>query len=143
MIKNIACGVEDGKYYVQLCCGEEHIGKDCDCQSIGEDLSCDEAKVLAYQKSKELNVPVEYWCNIEENTFYIDYPNFITLFKENKDFREFVGTDKFIYCENRVVMNYSKYVSHREDGSVFLTQYAKENNDECCLIFSKKIIVKK
>lgn len=59
MIRNILIGLEEGnKYYVQSCCGEEHIGQSCDCKSYAEGLSKKEAISLANKKSKELNIPV-------------------------------------------------------------------------------------
>lgn len=61
-IANIAYGVNDkGKYYVQTCCNEEHLGQKCDCKSFGEEFSREEAIALAQRKAKELNVPVYEW----------------------------------------------------------------------------------
>lgn len=62
MVRCVAYGSEnDGKFYVQTCCGEEHIGNDCDCNILGEDLSEVEAKELARQRAEQLNVPLEVW----------------------------------------------------------------------------------
>lgn len=59
MIKHVLIGLENGeRYYIQSCCGEEHLGQSCDCKSYGEDLSKEKAVSLAKEKSKELNVPV-------------------------------------------------------------------------------------
>lgn len=59
MIKHVLIGLEDGsRYYVQSCCGEEHLGESCDCKSYGEELSKNDAVSLAEEKSKELGVPV-------------------------------------------------------------------------------------
>lgn len=63
MVKCIAIGSEkEGYFYVQTCCGEGHNGEDCDCRSLGESLSESEANKIAKEKSKELNVLVEFWC---------------------------------------------------------------------------------
>ena len=60
MIKSILCGKdEDNKFYVQQCCGEEHLGQQCECKSLGLYSSLNEAKKIAYAKGKELSVEVK------------------------------------------------------------------------------------
>lgn len=62
MIKTIAYGKNsDGSFYVQSACNEEHIGQQCACKSFGESFSEQDAKTLANDKAKELNVKVENW----------------------------------------------------------------------------------
>lgn len=62
MVKCVAYGSEkEGSFYVQTCCGEEHLGQDCDCKSLGENLTEIGAKKLAEKMAKELNVPIEVW----------------------------------------------------------------------------------
>ena len=62
MVKCVAYGSEkEGEFYVQTCCGEEHNGDECDCKNIADNLDEAEAKKLAEQKAKELNVPLEVW----------------------------------------------------------------------------------
>ena len=62
MVSCVAFGSEkEGKFYVQTCCSEEHNGGKCDCKSFGENFSKGEAKKLAEQKAKELNVPLKEW----------------------------------------------------------------------------------
>ena len=61
MVKNIAYGSENGKYYVQSCCNEEHKGQECDCRTYGENLTKEEAISLANKKGEELNVSVVCW----------------------------------------------------------------------------------
>lgn len=61
MIKNIGIGIEKGKYYVQTCCDEEHIGQDCGCKTLIENVSEEVALEIAERKSKELNVPIDKW----------------------------------------------------------------------------------
>ena len=48
MIKCIVYGSEQkDKFYVQSCCGEEHVGQSCDCKSHGENLNESDAQELA------------------------------------------------------------------------------------------------
>jgi hypothetical protein len=62
MIKCVAIGLESkGIYYVQTSCAEEHNGNECDCKSLGEKLTKEQAEQLAEVKAKELNVPVVKW----------------------------------------------------------------------------------
>lgn len=62
MITCVAIGSEkEGCFYVQTCCEKQHNGEECDCKSLGENLSEDEANKIAKEKSKELNVPVKFW----------------------------------------------------------------------------------
>lgn len=60
MVKTVIYGSEeDGSFFVQTSCDEEHFGQTCDCANFGENLTLSEAKRIANQKSKELNVPIE------------------------------------------------------------------------------------
>lgn len=61
MIKNIGIGFEKGKYYVQTCCGEEHIGQKCDCKTLIEDVPEKMALKISKKNSKKLNVPIDKW----------------------------------------------------------------------------------
>jgi len=64
MIKCVAYGSsEKDRFFVQTCCDEEHLGQDCDCKSLGEEFTIDEAVSLAHQTATKLNVPVENWFN--------------------------------------------------------------------------------
>lgn len=66
MVRCVAYGSEkDSKFYVQTCCGEEHYGEECDCKSLGDNLTEEDAKRIAEEKSKELNVPLEFWDKSE------------------------------------------------------------------------------
>lgn len=68
MIKNIIFGTEDNKaYYVQASCDQEHLGQPCECKSYGEGLTEIEAKKLAHDLGKSLNVPVK--CVIQKINF--------------------------------------------------------------------------
>lgn len=61
MIENIGIGLENGKYYVQTCCGEEHLGHKCDCNILIENVSEHEAIKIANKKCEDLNVPIQKW----------------------------------------------------------------------------------
>ena len=62
MIRSIAYGSDrEGNFFVQTCCNEEHLGQECGCKNIGEHFTKDEARILAEQKSNDLNVPLEFW----------------------------------------------------------------------------------
>ena len=57
MVKEVIYGTEDGmNYYVQTCCGEEHLGQDCDCREYGVNLVKEDAKILADKLSKDFKV---------------------------------------------------------------------------------------
>lgn len=62
MVKCIAVGSDsNGKFYVQSCCTEEHLGQKCDCRSFGENLSKRKADKIAEEKARGFQVPIEYW----------------------------------------------------------------------------------
>lgn len=62
MIRCVAYGFEKNGWYVQTACNETHLGQECDCATIAENLLTEEeARRLAEEKSKELNVPTEVW----------------------------------------------------------------------------------
>lgn len=65
MIKNVAYGKEK-EWYVQLVCAEEHMGQECACQTISENLTENEAKQLGEELAKQYNVELQKWrCNNE------------------------------------------------------------------------------
>ena len=61
VIKNIGIGLENGKYYAQTCCNREHKGQECDCKSLGENLTEVDAKTIAEEAANKLNVPIQKW----------------------------------------------------------------------------------
>lgn len=60
------------------------------------------------------------------------------VFEQDEKFRNFVVAGNFIHCENRFVINHPKYVRKNQDGIMFLTDYAKANEKECCIVFALK-----
>ena len=69
-------------------------------------------------------------------TYEVDTLEFFKVFKENEEFRSFLRKGNFIHCENRVVINHPKYVRSKQGGGVELTDYAKANEKECCIVFT-------
>lgn len=66
MVSMIAYGKEDGEYYVQGVCGEEHTGQKCACHVISTHSTLTEAKARAYTAAKILRVPLECWYGDSE-----------------------------------------------------------------------------
>lgn len=63
MVKCVIYGLEEGKYYVQTCCDEEHHGQECGCKSYAENIEHEEdAKFLAECIADKLNVSVKNRC---------------------------------------------------------------------------------
>ena len=73
---------------------------------------------------------------LENNeTFTIGIKDAVYEYITNKDFRDLIDSGKYIYVESHYCINDEKYVCKNEFGRLCLTDYAKNNIDECCLIF--------
>ena len=57
----------------------------------------------------------------------------------NPAFRKIIDSGNFAYIDSHVVINDSKYVKETIGGGLDLTDYAKQNVHECCLIFDLKL----
>ena len=70
-----------------------------------------------------------------EFTHEINAHEMLDLYEKDEKFKEIIKTGNFIFCENRVVLGYEKYITVR-NGKTVLADYAKNNESECCLIFT-------
>lgn len=79
MIKCILWGQSENKreYFVQTCCGEEHLGQTCDCKVILDKLTRLEAEGFALRQAAELKVPM-----ISNGSFS---PNLANKYRELKN----------------------------------------------------------
>ena len=78
--------------------------------------------------------------NKEENiefTYDINVHEMLGLYERCDEFKKIMKIGNFIFCENRVVIRHEKYITVK-DGKTVLTDYAKNNESECCLIFTLK-----
>lgn len=69
-------------------------------------------------------------------SYEISAINAFKEFKRNEEFREFLKGGNFIHCEDRMIINHPKYIKFNEEGVASLTDYAKENEQECCIQFT-------
>ena len=76
-----------------------------------------------------------------EQTYEISLEDSFKIYSENEKFRDVVSKGGFVYCENRFVINNEKYVM-RKDGKTLMTDYARRNEIECCLIFDLVEVLK-
>jgi hypothetical protein len=61
-------------------------------------------------------------------------------YQNNKDFRFLFDEELFRNVEGRYVINADKYRTLNADGDYVLTEYAKENLDECAITFEYNIL---
>ena len=71
-------------------------------------------------------------------TYEINIEDAVKEYIRNKEFRDFLEKGSFVHCENRFVLKHPKYVKY-EDGALKLTEYAKSNQEECCIIFKWEV----
>lgn len=74
-----------------------------------------------------------------KKTYEISFKEGIEIFRGNEEFREVLSKGQFTFCENRFVINDDKYIERRND-KIVLTEYAKNNESECCLSFNTEAI---
>lgn len=48
------------------------------------------------------------------------------------------GISNFIFVENHLCINNEKYITHKKNGNLILTEYARHHIDECCIAFDIK-----
>lgn len=91
---------------------------------------------LLYVNNKYHN-PVSFKPGVlkQGETFIVDEGGLEDLRKKNKYLQELLNTGKFVYLGYVVCINDAKYIEN-EDGKLDLTEYARNNVDECCLIFN-------
>ena len=57
----------------------------------------------------------------------------------NKEFGELVKTGAYQYVDAHFILNHPKYLEQRADGLVYLTDYARNHIDECCIPFDMTV----
>ena len=67
--------------------------------------------------------------------YNITSDEYIYEYAVNKIFKETIDGGNFIFADNRLVINDPKYVSVSDKGDFRLTEYAENNQHECCLVF--------
>lgn len=76
-------------------------------------------------------------------TFIVDPQNAAIESLLNSDLRERVLNEEVLYINNVFVLNNEKYFGTYQNGKHFLTSYALDHMDECCLVFDSNIVSKK
>lgn len=78
----------------------------------------------------------------KNQTFAIDRKSYEKLLKNDVEFNSLIEQGHFVYAECFVVQNDPLYVRESNtphmEGVLVLTEYARENADECCLIFERE-----
>lgn len=72
-------------------------------------------------------------------TYSIGIQDAIVEFVHNPNFRTLVKSGKYLYVDSHFCINDSKYIRYNDDGNAWLTDYARQHIDECCLIFDLEI----
>lgn len=77
----------------------------------------------------------------KNQTFAIDRKSYEKLLATDEEFAESIRQGEFVYAECFVVQNDPLYVKVSDtphmEGELVLTDYARENADECCMIFER------
>ena len=79
----------------------------------------------------------------KDESFVLDEKNRIYLCYFNEKVADHIRSGRFIYANFAVCINDPKYIDYSEVGVPFLTDYALEHMDECCLKFKRKNRVSK
>lgn len=72
-----------------------------------------------------------------DQTYTIDFDKMVMEYSRNSSFREILKSGDYIYVEGHLCINSSKYIWER-NGMTCLSGYARNNIDECCLLFTVK-----
>ena len=71
-----------------------------------------------------------------ELTQTISSDQLFQLFCDSQEFRNYLHPGLYIFIENHLVLNDSKYVKN-VNGRLYLTDYARNHPQECCLVFKQ------
>lgn len=81
---------------------------------------------------------------IDENKVYsIEAHEIKYIMVENKKLMERIKKGYYLYIDSHLVFNHPKYITKLDNGYLTLSDYAKENMDECCVSFEIKYENKK
>lgn len=67
-------------------------------------------------------------------SYSISIKDFLFLTMTDENLRKLISTDKYIFIDNHLCFKNSKYV-YIENNRFYLTKYALNNIDECCVLF--------
>ena len=70
-------------------------------------------------------------------TFLICAKDAVKLFAHNEKFRELISSGAYIYAEGRFCVNSAEYVRRDKEGKPYLTEYAHNHTEACCLRFDR------
>lgn len=92
-----------------------------------------EAYIPAYKVPSEIS-PYQ--------TFDISKDELVRMFRTDRKLRDMLHTGDFIYCEGHLCLNSAPYIEIGNDRNPKLTDYAHEHMAECCILFTKRKILK-
>lgn len=100
-----------------------------------------EAEGTMLYNDREYYYPITYRRSAlkKNQTFVIDRKSYEKLVSTNDKFAVQIKDGTFVYVECFVCINDPFYVTEdkKDQGKLMLTEYARENAHECCLIFEK------
>ena len=67
-------------------------------------------------------------------TYDVEPTDIAISFALNPDFREMMESGRYVYVDSHLCVNNPKYIESRY-GIAFMTDYARQHMDECCLTF--------
>ena len=131
---------------------EEALEKTAECFGVSKyeakvraiQLGIMEAEGTFLSSEKYYVFPISYRRHSlsKNQTFAIDKKSYERLLASDSEFASLIEQGLFVYAECFVVQNDPLYVEESEhtciEGTLVLTDYARENADECCLIFERE-----
>lgn len=71
-------------------------------------------------------------------TFTVSSLDVVAICTESSKISEKLRSGQYVYVEGHICVNSKKYLLHDRQGRVYMTSYAREHIDECCLGFQSK-----
>lgn len=90
--------------------------------------------VLNYENGRKLP---DYSCEKWENnrTYTITFSEAADLAASNKEFSKRLETGRYFYVDGHFCLNSPKYLGWTKAGKIYMTSYARNHVEECCLVF--------
>ena len=80
---------------------------------------------------------------VKKSTYQIGILDLVDEFASNPDFKKVFLSGLYVYVDRCLCINHPKYVQYNKQNQAVLTEYAKKNKAECCLIFEVTMMMPK
>lgn len=105
-------------------------------------VTSDNIKNISSLKKGE-NSLYKKFDKVKKSTYQVGILDLVDEFASNPDFKKVFLSGLYVYVDRCLCINHPKYVQYNKQNQAVLTEYAKKNKAECCLIFDVTMMMPK